>query len=68
MYTHVYGQITPDPTTHVHLDSFMVAILFKILQFRVVLLVVANIDTPSTSTRALKPLQNKEDRLRIRRE
>ena len=48
-----------DLTTRAHLDTFMVAILFEILQFRVeilqfrvVLLLVVNTCTLTTSTRA----------------
>ena len=47
-----YGQYERDLTTHTHLETFMVAFLFKILQFRVVMLLVVNIDTLTTSRRA----------------
>ena len=63
MRTHaVCGQY--DLTTRVHLHSWKP---FS-SEFRVVLLFVVNIDTPNTSRRALKPSEDKEDRLRRRRE
>ena len=40
----MYGQYARDLTTRVHEDTFMVAFMFGILQFRVVLLLVANRD------------------------
>ena len=46
----VCRQYERDLTTRAHLDTFMVAFLFKSLQFRVVWLLVVNIDTLTTSS------------------
>ena len=61
------GQYACDLTACAHLDTFMVAFLFRI-QFQVVLLLVVNIDTLNTSRRVPKPSQGKKDRPQCRRE
>ena len=75
-----YGQYERDLTTHTHLETFMVAFLFKILQFRVVMLLVVNIDTLTTSEelrhtrererawRAAETAEHRQERLTKRRE
>ena len=55
------GQKACDLTTRAKLDTFY-------LLFRVISLLVVNVDTPTTSRRALKPSEDKENRLRRRRE
>ena len=59
-----YKQYVHDLTTHAHLDTFIVAFLFRILWSRLVM----NVDTLNTPRRATKPSQDKEDRLRRWRE
>ena len=67
-YAHpAYGQYARDLTTRADLDTFIVQ-LFRIPQFRVVLLFVVNIDILNTSRRTPKPSHDKEDRLRRWRE
>ena len=56
------GQKACDLTTRVNQDTF-----WSLELFRVVLLLVVNTDTPNTSTRALKPSEDKEVSCRLRR-
>ena len=58
-----YGQYAHDLGTRVDIDTFMVQ-LFRIPQFRVVLLFVVNIDILNTSKDLAKPLQDKNSRVR----
>ena len=58
-----YGQYARDLGTRVDIDTFMVQ-LFRIPQFRVVLLFVVNIDILNTSKDLAKPLQDKNSRVR----
>ena len=58
-----YRQYAHDLGTRVDIDTFMIQ-LFRIPQFRVVLLFVVNIDILNTSKDLAKPLQDKNSRVR----